>query len=306
MQALHWLFQQTGNAVEAGVEACYLCDADCTQAHHVGKAIADTFNSHFLARRRSSSYLCDACAWYLDSKAGHPDFRKMSLIVAEHSWRQWQRSEMKADIERWLRDGLEEDGYLVVSLTKKKHILLQAPLNAGGVPSGLAIQVEEQVAYVGAASWQQITHPFTALLALGHGKGEILSGELYAHTLRKHGRLSEAFQWSKQLDQWRNSALIELYSYVTILEERENKQDGSGGGDRTLSERSGDATNRYRSTTLAGGLEIDRFRLQKPVPGRDLETIRGAHSHGSEDDSESPGISQQTLWDVADSESGNQ
>lgn len=305
MQALHWLFQQTGNAVEAGVESCYLCGASCAQTHHVGKAIADTFNSHFLAQRRSSSYLCDACAWYLDSKAGHPDFRKMSLIVAEHSWRQWQRIEMKADIERWLRDGLEEDGYLVVSLTKKKHILLQAPLNAGGVLSGLAIQVEEQVAYVGAASWQQIGHPFMALLALGHGKGEILSGELYAHTLRKHGRLREAIQWSKQLDQWRDSALIELYSYVTILEEKGQEHDEPGGGDGIISERSGDATNRYGVSVAPGGLEVHQPGIQKPVSSGDLAAIRGAHRHGSTNDRDLASVSQSSLWDASDSESGD-
>lgn len=196
---LHWLYQQSGPSVILCPEQCYLCSHSRTDSHTVIKGIADTFNSHYLAQCRSSAFLCDACAWYLDSKEGHADYRKMSLVVAEHTWRNWQRSEMKADIARWLRDGLEDDTYLVCSLSKKKHILMQATLNAHD-SKHLSIQVEEQVAHVDLATWRAIEQPFMALLAMGHGKGEILSGNLYANTLRKHGRLMESMQLSKQLD----------------------------------------------------------------------------------------------------------
>lgn len=295
-EALHWLYQQSGGMALPGDDTCYLCGQSCAPGHVVKHAIAETFNSHWRAQCRSSNVLCAACAWYLDSKAGHPDYRKMSLVVQARTWRNWQRSEMKADIERWLTQGLEAASYLVVSLTKKKHLLLQAPLNAGGISSGLAIQVEERIAYASASSWQQIAAPFLALLTLGHGKSEILSGQLYAHTLRKHGRLSEVIRLSKQLDQWRDSALIELYSYVTIVEEKEQIQDDRRGDtDRT---ESGDAADRRSVSIAPGGLEIDQPGLQIAVPGRNLATIRGTYRHRQSDDSDTSGISQQTLWDA--------
>lgn len=292
-EALHWLYQQSGGVVLPGDDTCYLCGQSCAPGHAVKHAIAETFNSHWRAQCRSSNVLCAACAWYLDSKAGHPDYRKMSLVVQARTWRNWQRAEMKADIERWLTQGLEAASYLVVSLTKKKHLLLQAPLNAAGIPSGLAIQVEERVAYIGASSWQQIAQPFMALLALGHGKSEILSGDFYASTLRKHGRLSEVMRLSKQLDQWRDSALMDLYSYVTLVEERQTQQDDGDGR-----KRAGDAEDRRSVSTAPGGMEIDQPGLQESVPGRNLATIRGTHRHRQPDDGQPASISQQTMWDA--------
>lgn len=301
MIPLHWLYEQALGHETPGDARCYLCGCACTGRNPVAKAIADTFNSHWRAMCRSSEYLCDACAWYLDNKAGHEDYRKMSLVVMPHSWRNWQRTNMKADIERWLADGLEEDAYLVVSLTKKKHILLQAPLNVRGAIT-LAIQVEEQVAYVDNGTWQQIGIPFMRLLALGHNKGEVLSGDLYANTLRKHGRLAEAMRLSNQLDPWRDSALIELYSYVTVLEEKEEKQDdGPGGGDTTDRAGPGDATDRHGIPVVTGGLEKHRPGVQESVPGRNLEAVRGAHSSGKSDDGQPASVSQSSLWDATGS-----
>jgi hypothetical protein len=295
---LHWLFQQAGQAITPGAHLCYLCGHDCTESHLVSKVIADTFNSHWRAQCRSSAFLCDACAWYLDSKAGHADYRKMSLVVTETIWRNWQRADMKTDIARWLASGIEEDAYLVVSLSKKKHILLQAPLNAGHVPS-LAIQVEEQQAYFGASDWHQIEQPFMALLALGHNKGEILSGDLYANTLRKHGQLSEAMRLNTQLDPWRNSPLIELYSYTTIIEEKGTKEvDGTGRGESTERTGAGDATDRRCLAIADGGMEEHRPRVQESVQSGDLATIRGTHSSSGTDDGNAASVSQSSLWDV--------
>jgi hypothetical protein len=142
--AISWLYQQFQASPPTGMLTCYLCGACCEDRYSVKAGIADTFNSHYLAACPSSPYLCAACQWYFDGKANHPDFRKMSLIVAERNWQHWRREDMKTELGLWLAHGLEADAYLVVSLSKKKHILLQAPLNTAGTKL-LAIQVEEQV-----------------------------------------------------------------------------------------------------------------------------------------------------------------
>jgi hypothetical protein len=97
--AVSWLYQQCVGAVPETALRCYLCGAWSGETRYpVAKGIADTFNSHYLAQAPSSPWLCAACFWYFDSKAGHPDFRKMSLMIWETDWKQWERSEMKADI----------------------------------------------------------------------------------------------------------------------------------------------------------------------------------------------------------------
>src|SRR5437899_1376413 len=213
---VHWLYHQFGGTARSGDALCYLCGAVCAKEYTIAKGIADTFNSHYLSRAPSSPYLCTACWWYFNEK-DHPEFRKMSLVVQKENWQNWTRGAMKADIERWLTDGLDADSYLAVSLSKKKHILLQAPLNSQRSHE-LALQVEEQVAHVRREDWQWMDHAFMRLLALGHGKGEILSGELHGQTLRKHGRLAEALMYSQHLEVWRKSPQIELLSYVTMYE----------------------------------------------------------------------------------------
>lgn len=278
---IHWLYAQHSGTVPPGPTQCYLCGSPCMPEHMVAKGIADTFNSHYLAKCPSSSSLCPACYWYFNDKE-HPEFRKMSLIVQRDSWCNWQRDTMKADITRWLSDGLENDAYLVVSLSKKKHILLQAPMNAKGSRE-MAIQVEEQVAHVTLSEWQHMDNAFMALLRLGHNKGEILSGILYGQTLRKHGRIVEALMWSRELEPWRKSPQIELLSYVTIFEKGQDIdgfENASGTGNSTIRERAGDTTDSIASPTSRVGR--DRQRISQQVQDGHLENIRGKGSNSSE------------------------
>jgi hypothetical protein len=276
---IQWLHSQFIGSIPNGNEICYLCGASCTKQHSVTKGIADTFNSHYLAKVPSSSVLCSACWWYFNDKE-HPEFRKMSLVVCCDSWQNWQREAMKSAIERWLHDGLEADSYLVVSLSKKKHILLQAQMNAAGSRE-LAIQVEEQVAHLSLDIWQQIDTAFMNLLILGHNKGEILSGDLYGQTLRKHGRLAEAMMHSQQLEPWRKSPQIELLSYTTIYEKGQEAIDGSTARNDILRERTGDQKDSV--STPQSRVERDRQRVPQQVPHGDLENVRGKSSNGSKD-----------------------
>ena len=261
---IHWLYNQfVGNSAQ-GDAICYLCGNTCSKQHSVIKSIADTFNSHYLARAPSSGYICDACHWYFNDKS-HTEFRKMSLVVRRDSWQNWARETMKQDIIKWLTEGLEADSYLVVSLSKKKHILLQAPQNGQGSRE-LAIQVEEQVAHISLQNWQHMDNAFMSLLQLGHNKGEILSGDLYAGTLRKHLRLMEALKYSEQLEPWRKSPQIELLSYVTIFEKGQETIGTNGSipeGIGDTADSGGTAQSRVERTKLGRVEDIQRDHLAK-------------------------------------------
>jgi hypothetical protein len=280
-KSIGWLYSQFQNDNSIGTAQCYLCATRCTEQHTVARGLADTFNSHYLAACPTSAYLCDACQWYFDNKAGHPEFRKMSLIVQPHSWQNWQREQMKDDILHALRHGLEEDCYLVISLSKKKHVLLQAPLNATRSHQ-LSIQVEEQVAHLNLSIWEAIEMPFMGLLQLGHGKGEILSGNLYGQTLKKHGQWDWALLLSRQLEQWRNSPQIELYSYITIVEKEEKDATGerpsAGDGPGAIS--AGTRDTKSSSKPAESRVERHRQRISEQVSHGDLENVRRESSDG--------------------------
>lgn len=283
---IHWLYAQHGGALPETSLRCYLCGVwSAEERYSVQKGIADTFNSHYLAKCPSSPWLCAACQWYFADKS-HPDFRKMSIMVWETGWKQWERATMKQDIEGTLLHGTGEDIYLVCSLSKKKHILLQAPLNAQGATM-LAIQVEEQVAHVERYTWEEMDSWFMALLALGHGKGEILSGNLYGHTLRKHGRYAEALALSQELEPYRHSALLELLSYVTIVEDR--KEDNAPS-------RNGDGTDTSSRPSPQSGLEPDGPRIQEQVPDGYLDASRKQRGGSGPHVEQPTEVSQPGLW----------
>lgn len=285
--AMLWLYRQfhTDSLPETPYR-CYLCGRwHGEECYPVAKGIPDTFNSHYLAQSPSSPWLCRACSWYLDNRIGHPEFRKMSLIVSHDSWQNWQRDTMKADIVRWLRDGLDEDAYLVVSLSKKKHILLQANQNTR-TSTYLSIQVEEQVAYLTRSIWERIESSFMRLLAMGHNKGEILSGNLYANTIRKHGQIREALMLNEDLARWRNSPQIELVSYVTVIEKEETHE--------STADRDGNDSSRV--TAPESRLDANRPGVQSEVPHGHLATSRKQRQGVRHDEQHAEQVSQQSLF----------
>lgn len=282
---IHWLYQQFVGDIPVGEARCYLCGIPCQSVASVAKGVPDTFNSHYLARCPSSGVLCAACAWYLDNTLDHPAFRKMSLIVARDSWHNWQRETMKTDIGLWVSQGIQCDAYCVVSLSKKKHILLQAPMNAQGTRL-LAIQIEEQVAYVDQTTWQIMNRSFMTLLALGHTKSEILSGGLYAQTLRKHGQINEAMQHNTMLAPYRHSPQLELLSYVTLVEKEETHESTSPG----------DGMDSSGVAAAESRVDANRPGVQSEIPHGHLAASRKQRGGSRPDEQHVEQISQQSLF----------
>lgn len=282
-----WLYRQfIPEPMPETTYRCYLCGQWHGEEYYpVVKGVPDTFNSHYLASAPSSPFLCAACAWYLDNKLEHPAFRKMSLIVREFSWFNWERSGMKEYITMAVSRGIEQNEYLVVSLSKKKHILLQAPMNAQGSKL-LAIQLEEQVAYVDQSIWQIMNRSFMALAGLGHNKSEILSGQLYANTLRKHGQVQTALQHNQMLTPYRNSPQLELLSYVTIIEKEEKDESAT----------TGDGDDPSRVAAPESRLDADRPGVQGEISHGHLAAGRKQRQGSRDDVQHAQQVRQQSLF----------
>lgn len=229
----------------------------------------------------------------------------MSLIVCPDAWRQWHREEMRPELTLWLREGLTNDAYLIISLVcrklssgtlvwkgnHKKHILLQAPLNAKGSTT-LALQVEEQQIYLDYSTWEYLERRYLALLALGHGKTEVYTGNLYPYVLRQHGRISDALRLSAELEPYRGSALLDLLSYVTIVDK--NSEEESEKDDDTTPD-AADAA-RHGSRPALDGLDGDRLGVQSALPYGHLDAVREQSRLRRTADDEPDAVSQPSLW----------
>lgn len=230
MPPTHFLYRAaTGGTVVFGDHTCCLCGSGCRNPVDVKTVIRDTFTNHGMLRVPESTDVCPACDYYFNHRwdAGQKylsEFRKRSLLVTPDGWTDWQRPDMKRDIEHWLQDGCPE-GIFVIALSKKKHLLPLAPINPPG--RVFRIQFELDTVEVSKHYWP-LASAFCCLMGLGAKKGEILSGDYHHSTLRKcpsteapDGRpasIKTLMDLDATIRPWRPSPLLSLVSYI-ILEE---------------------------------------------------------------------------------------
>lgn len=233
MLPTHYLYRAvTRNRVQPGPEVCCLCGAAHGSTTHVSEVLQDTFTNHGMCRAPHSSSVCEACAHYFthrwDKGQTYPaEYRKHSFTVTRQGWREWPRARMRGDLERWLHRGCPE-GVFVVGLSKKKHCLPLAMVNAPG--RAFTVQVEEDRVQLGDHYWPLMS-AFACLMGLGAKKGEILSGEYHHATLRRlpsaddaRGKpvdLSVILDMDRTIAAYRPSPLLSLVSYLYLDTEEE-------------------------------------------------------------------------------------
>lgn len=229
MRATHFLYRAvTGQSVPSGDDLCLLCGISCGPGTvPVKEVIRDTFTNHGMCRAPHSRAVCPACGHYFNHRwlpAGFKkpaEYRLLSIRILTDRMEMWPRERMRPNLETMLRDGCPEC-VLVVSLSKKKHLLPFAPVNP---PSrSFAVQVEEETVQLSAGAWFPLAQAFDALLALDIPKGAILAGNYHHAGLRK-APLAEVLRWDAAIAPWRPSGLLTLLSYVTLLEEKSDAGD---------------------------------------------------------------------------------
>lgn len=218
----HMLYHAaTGKGFASGSALCCLCGYGTAETVPIETVIRDTFTNHGMCRCPSSRVVCLACNHYFNHRwlpegfKKSAEYRLLSLIATPGGWHSWQRNQMRADIETWLRDG-NPGGVFVVALSKKKHLVPLATVNPPG-GRHFTVQVEEERVRVGPDLWRSPDEAFQALLSLGCFKGEILSGNYSAHTVRKVGFASIRAH-DRRVQPFRGGGMLTLVSYVTVLE----------------------------------------------------------------------------------------
>lgn len=234
MYPTHFLYRATtGKRVEVGDLTCLLCGCSCgTDCVLALQVLRATFTNHGMARCSASDMVCPACnhyfnyRWLPEGFKKPAEYRLLSMRVFADRMEPWPRLAMRGDLETMLREGCPEC-LLIVSLSKKKHLLPLSPVNAAG--RVFSIRVEEETVELSSGAWFRAAYAFDSLVALGMPKGAILAGNYHHVALRKTS-LAEVLRWDAVLAPWRPSAFLTLLSYVTVTEEKSNAGDNVAAG----------------------------------------------------------------------------
>jgi len=210
---------------------CYLCGKPGNQP----LSLKDSFTAHSIAKCPDSKYLCDRCHWVIPLRCWYfnPNKNAWSKLFSRNwSWLfqgekllspviEGTRGEGKeelpivsslatrAEIRDWLMNPPEPPFTITVAESGQKHLLpfAQEALSRDYFP----VLFEMDIVYI-SDSFKSVLGQFEALMGLGFGKTEILTGEYRSETLK-----SCLEQWDKiesSLAHQRGSRMFELVSHV--------------------------------------------------------------------------------------------
>lgn len=208
----------------------------------VSECLTSYFTDKALARIPTSKYLCDFCAnaiklrcWYFNPNRDkwvklfargwsslYQDDRLISPTI------EGERTEGKdtmpivsnlptrIQIRDWLVHPPEPPFLIAISESGQKHILPWA--QQGYSRDYYPVQFEMSTVWIDRAKLIEIMEHFEALMGLGFGKTEILTGEYRSENLKNN--LADWFDIENAIEQYRGSRLFELVAHVVQAPEK--------------------------------------------------------------------------------------
>lgn len=194
-------------------DPCWLCGGP-TQGHGIDRksAIPDTFASHNSARCQSSGIVCTSCAYFAVGKTWHDHVASSPSLDVKlwgtASWRNYGHFFSPGNHEcpkpaRWreiLVSPPEGPFLACVSLTGQKNLIFRGvvALDSAFFP----VQVEEETMWIDRADFVRCLEAFEAVMALGIGRDQVLTGRYHQSSIMKAGIAA----WRRAEDavsQWR-------------------------------------------------------------------------------------------------------
>lgn len=221
-----WYAADTGQAIESGPVACWLCGLPCRaeDCRPAADVVRDTFSDHDRARA-SSGLCCPACAAYLDYKILRPGQKRgmglytKSVLVLGSEWSEWARERMAADLLAWHQHGLPVVAVLACNYSKQKHVLPWARVNPAGTrrpwvqtDKGAVRLTDALPVLVGAVA---------TLWASGHGKTALANAQLTPFVLARSPDPVHDLNLAAVLAPHAGGPELELASYVVTEENRD-------------------------------------------------------------------------------------
>lgn len=126
-----WLYRHhTQQKVALGRQICAVCGLPTATGVATAKVLRPTFTDIAALRCPRSSVVCAACEWYM----GNQEIRRSSWWLTEEVATEVDKGEWHTLLLEHLAHPPARDSYYLITVTKRKHLALYAPLNMAGNP----------------------------------------------------------------------------------------------------------------------------------------------------------------------------
>lgn len=206
--------------ITPGRETCAVCGLPTEPYALTGKVLRPTFTDHEFLRCPTSNHVCPACEYYMN----HQELRRANWWLTGDKALPIERDQLRPFITVQLYRPLMENGYLIITTSKRKHIGLRAPLNMAG-SKALRVQFETVTLDLTAALWQSLTAACDTLKQ-HHTWKEILSDSYEAWRLAKWTGLPTYVAAREVVRPHLRTPYLDLVKFVSV-ENATTKEDDS-------------------------------------------------------------------------------
>jgi len=289
MNAARLLHEHAGSPFVDGCGAldnglrCWLCGLNAARGMLAAKWMGANFTDQNRVRAPASEHVCESCVWVCSwiAPPGHPGAaegkqRPPSMRMFSHLYDErgyiYAMKDRKPLIRDWLRAPKRGRWFAAIADGGKKQLLPWTPINDGG--SGGAINFEQRIMHLPAASAWALVDAITDLLSWGITKAEVGRGEYGVNTCRDHWARVRDFEHINGRD--RGGAWFDLALWLAQRDEEEYER------------RTGKASSRAATARTPRSVSRER-RIEPPALGSD----RGQAPSGGADNDDAAGVCNQ-------------
>lgn len=210
--APRWLHTAHANPpVPAGPRLCAVCGLPAASGQPPKAVLRDTFTDYATLRQPRSPLVCAACDWYMSRQ----DLRRSSWWLTATAAVPLERSGLRAFLLDQLAHPPAEAGYILITITRRKHLALYAPLNASHAQAR-RLRFETATLDLDA----RFPHLLAAVDALRqyHTWQEITTGVYYPANLAKWPAPAAFAQAQAAVHSWLRTPHLNLVRFISTKE----------------------------------------------------------------------------------------
>jgi len=198
-----------------GRHTCAVCGLPTTSETRVQTVLRPTFTDIALLRRPESRHVCPACAWYFD----HQEVRRANWWLAADGATEIARGDLRRVIDEQLATPPAADGYLLITVSKRKHIALRAPLNLAG-SHARRVQFETDTLTLHAADWFRLTAAVDALRVV-HTWQEILADNYQSWRVGRWANVAEFVAARAVARPYLRTPYLDIVKFVSVVGQKD-------------------------------------------------------------------------------------
>lgn len=212
--ATRWFYSSVeGGRVEAGFRMCAVCGLPMAVGVPVRDVLRKTFTDQAALRAPGCDQACEACAWYFD----HQELRRSSWWLTAGEARPLAKGDVGPLLQEHLGRAPVVDGYYLITIMKRKHLALWAPLN---LARSATLRVRFEVTTV------ELNYLWLTLVEAAHrlrefhSWREIQNDDYNAKFLMRWSDPLEFVRLRQVVQPWLRTPYLDLTQYVWTKEEK--------------------------------------------------------------------------------------